>query len=103
MKNIRKQFLIETEHTGRFIIKSFVTGKVYYVEPIERGRPRSFGDIDPATKKVTGSYGMKYRGAVKESESLITKENGFDEITLVRGSYMTEIERREKEFINSLK
>jgi hypothetical protein len=35
------------------------------------------GDINPATKKVEGDYGEKYKGSVSEKESMITPENGF--------------------------
>lgn len=33
--------------------------------------------INPATKKVEGDYGEKYKGSVSEKESMITPENGF--------------------------
>jgi hypothetical protein len=96
------KFLEERDHTGRLIVKSLETGNVYFVEPIENERPKSFGDIDPATKKVTGQYGKKYRGAVKNEDSQITKENGFEDITTTKGSYMTEINRREQEYLNKI-
>ena len=67
----------DTDETGRFIVKSLVTGKKYYVEPIGNGHPADWGDINPATKKVEGDYGQKYTGCVSEKESLITPENGF--------------------------
>lgn len=38
------------------------------------------GDVDSATKKMTGSYGDKYKGSIRKDESMITKENGFDKI-----------------------
>lgn len=78
-KNIIERFLTDTDHTGRFTVTSNVTGITYYVEPI--GNPRTnWGDLDPATKKVTGSYGTKYKGSIREEESLITDENGFENI-----------------------
>jgi len=44
--------------TGRYYIKSFKTGKVYCVEPIDDTPDRkNWGDIDPITKKLTGNYG----------------------------------------------
>lgn len=61
MTDLDKRFLTNTDETGRFIVKSLVTGKKYYVEPIGNGHPADWGDINPATKK----------------ESLITPENGF--------------------------
>lgn len=77
MTDLDKRFLTNTDETGRFIVKSLVTGKKYYVEPIGNGHPADWGDINPATKKVEGDYGQKYTGCVSEKESLITPENGF--------------------------
>lgn len=77
MNDITKRFLTNTDETGRFIIKSLVTGRTYYVEPIGNGRPADWGDINPATKEVEGNYGLKYVGCVSEKDSLITEENGF--------------------------
>lgn len=51
MTDLDKRFLTNTDETGRFIVKSLVTGKKY--------------------------YGQKYTGCVSEKESLITPENGF--------------------------
>ena len=68
----RKRFLKDSDRTGRFIVKSLVTGKRYFVEPIGNSRPAEWGDLDPATKKMTGDYGDKYEGCVSEKESIIT-------------------------------
>jgi hypothetical protein len=43
-------------------------------------------NINPATGKVEGSYGDKFKGTIKADESVITKENGFDEIVEGKGS-----------------
>jgi len=75
----KKKFFEETDHTGRHMVVSFRTGKRYYIEAIE-GNKVKWGDLNPATGKLEGSYGEKYRGAIDKSESLITEENGFDEI-----------------------
>ena len=48
-----------------------MTGRKYYVEPI--GGHSDWGDINPATKKVEGDYGEKYKGSVSEKESMITQ------------------------------
>lgn len=82
-----KEFLINSDETGRFIVKSLVTGRTYYVEPLDSGERTDWGDLDPATKKLTGDYGNKYKGSVKESESLITPENGFTNITTLPAGY----------------
>lgn len=94
-----KRFLSNTDSSGRFIVYSQVTGKKYYVEPIG-GSHIPWGDVNPATKKVEGSYGDKFKGSIDETESLMTPENGFEEITYsgVGTSPFAEIERRDKEY-----
>ena len=69
----------------------------YFVEPIDNGKPdKLWGDVDPATNKLTGDYGNKAIGAVKEKDSLITKNNGFVNILTFKGSPLGEIDRRDK-------
>jgi hypothetical protein len=81
MEDVKRDFLVNRDETGKEIVVFPETGKQYFVEYIEpRSWRASWGDIDPATKTVQGSYGDKYRGAIKAEESVITKENGFDEI-----------------------
>ncbi len=82
-----KEFLVNSEDTGRFIVKSLVTGRTYYVEPIDSGSNISWGDLNPATKKLEGDYGSKHKGSIKPSESLITPENGFTNITTLEPGY----------------
>lgn len=73
-----KDFLLNSEQTGRFIVQH-PSGKKYYVEPI--GTPKtSFGDVNPATGKIEGSYGEKYRGSIDKSGSMLTEENGFTNV-----------------------
>lgn len=98
MTDLEKRFLKNTDDTGRFIYKSLVTGRKYYVEPIG-GHP-DWGDINPATKQVEGDYGEKYKGSVSEKESMITPENGFMLIeTLEPGvSPLSIIEARDKAY-----
>ncbi len=78
-----KDFLVNSDDTGRFIVTSLKTGRKYYVEPIDSGERTDWGDINPATKKIEGAYGTKHKGSVRESESLITKENGFENIVTI--------------------
>lgn len=99
MKRI-KHFLTNRDETGRFLVRSLKTGRLYFVEPIEKGRPPDWGDVDPITKKTTGNYGRKYRGAVTEAESMITELNGFTNIAIVSGSPFSEIERRDDAYFN---
>lgn len=75
----REKFFEETDHTGRHMVVSFRTGKRYYIEAIE-GKKVKWGDLNPATGKVEGNYGGKYRGAIDKADSLITVENGFDKV-----------------------
>lgn len=80
---IRAKFLIDTDHTGRFIVESKESGIKYFVEPVGTCKT-NWGDLDPATGKVTGKYGVKYRGSVDEKDSLITDEAGFKNITTLQ-------------------
>lgn len=96
-QELLKRFLTGTDKTGRFIVSSKITGITYFVEPIDQGKPSIlWGDVDPATKKLTGDYGNKAIGAVKEQDSLITKDNGFVNIATFQGSPLGEIDRRDK-------
>ena len=101
----KSRFLKDSDHTGRFIVKSKVTGKRYFVEVIGNAHPSDWGDLDPSTKKMSGSYGERYEGCVAEKESLITEENGFEKITtLPKGvSPLDEIERRDREYEAAMK
>lgn len=100
MKMDKKRFLKESDKTGRFIVKSKITGKKYFVEPIGNTHAADWGDLDPATKKMTGSYGERYEGCVTEKESLITKENGFEKIELLDAgvSPLSVIDARDREY-----
>ena len=95
-----KRFLKDSDNTGRFIVKSKVTGKRYFVEVVGNAHAADWGDLDPATKKMTGSYGERYEGCIPEKDSLITEENGFEKITTLPAgvSPFDEIEKRDKEY-----
>ncbi|MGZ8924608.1 MAG: hypothetical protein ACXW2E_01870 [Nitrososphaeraceae archaeon] len=82
-ENIRQQFFKDTDHTGRHVVVSIRTGKKYYIEPI--GDPHvKWGSIDPATKTLVNKKGAgKYRGSIDEKDSLITEENGFQNIVIL--------------------
>ena len=70
--------LKNSAETGRFLVVT-KSGRKFLVEPIGYTKT-NFGDINPATKQIEGSYGDKYKGSIDKSESLITKENGFKNI-----------------------
>ena len=75
-----KQFLTNTDQTGRFLYTSLRTGKVYAVEPVGDVRT-NWGSIDPATGNLMNKKGHdKYRGSVDEKDSMITAVNGFKNI-----------------------
>ena len=96
-QELLKRFLTGTDKTGRFIVSSKITGITYFVEPIDNGKPdKLWGDVDPATNKLTGDYGNKVVGAVKEQDSLITENNGFVNILTFKGSPLGVIDRRDK-------
>jgi hypothetical protein len=96
----RKEFLTNRDETGRLIVDMLDgTGQSYMVEFIEpRGHRTYWGDIDPATKKTTGTYGAKYTGGIKEEDSLLTPANGYHDAEIIPGaSYMgSVIKKHEK-------
>ena len=104
-KEFTKRFLMNRDETGRFIVKSMKTGKTYYVEALDSDERTGWGDLDPVTKKMTGSYGDKYKGSIRKEESMITKENGFDKIhTLDVGeSPLDYINRIDDEYFEKMK
>lgn len=82
--DIAAKFFTNTDATGRFIVKSARTGKTYAVEPIDKGVKTNWGSIDPASGELMHKKGDgKFKGAIKESESLITEENGFINVQLL--------------------
>ena len=79
-EDLVRKFLYNRDETGRFIVKSPKTGKIYFIEPIDGDERSLWGDYNPATKTFeTGNYG-KYKGSIKPTESMITEENGFEKI-----------------------
>lgn len=87
---------MNSSETGRFIIKSLVTNKEYFIESIGR-QHSNWGDLNPATGKVEGSYGEKFKGSIEAKDSMITSENGFDEVKSLENwsDLLSEIERRD--------
>lgn len=82
-EGVLQKFLTETDHTGRFIVTSQRTGRKYFVEPV--GDPhREWGSIDPSSNKLMVKKAWKkYRGSIDEQDSLITEDNGFENIRLL--------------------
>lgn len=75
-------FLEDRENTGRFIVKYLDTGKQYFIETINNNAHRSnWGSYNPSTGKIENKKGHdKHLGSISSDESLITKENGFEDI-----------------------
>lgn len=89
-----------SEENGRYYITDFKTGRKFCIEPIGNGHAADWGDINPATKKVEGNYGEKYRGSIDEKDSIITEENGFKNIVTLKpgespDSYIQKLLRNE--------
>lgn len=107
--NIIKRFLVNSDETGRFIVKSQLTGKTYFVEALDTDERSLWGDYNPVTKRFeTSNYGNKYKGSITPDESMITEENGFTNIrTLGVGvspmGYITKIDNEYYEKIIELK
>lgn len=99
--DINKRFLENRDETGRFIYKSLITGKTYYIEPISNGRPADWGSYNPATGNIEHKKGYdKHTGSIKPEDSLITENNGFKLIEILEEgeSPLSVIEKRDKEY-----
>jgi hypothetical protein len=80
-KEFRQRFLESRDDSGRFLVKSYRTGKTYFVEPIGSNRSADWGSYNPGTGNIENKKGFdKHRGSIDEKDSLITKENGFEKI-----------------------
>ncbi len=84
MKMTHKDFLVKSEDTGRFIVKSTKTGRTYFIEP--QGDPHvEWGSVDVSTGKMNVKKGWKKnKGSTDKEDSLITKENGFENICTLK-------------------
>ena len=73
--NFERRFLQNTDETGRFFVHSIRTGKTYAVEPIGF-IPSNWGSVYPGDKELHHKKGDgKYRGSIREEQSLITEEH----------------------------
>lgn len=100
MNDVIKNFLVDSDETGKHIVTSHRTGRKYYVEPIGDGRMADWGSYNPSTGDIENKKGTgKYTGSVTEKESVITEANGFTNIQLVEnGSPYSEIEKLDKKY-----
>lgn len=97
-----RDFLVNRDQTGREIVYYPGTGKKYYIEYLGNNRT-NWGDVDPASGDIQGSYGLKYKGSVDHKDSLITEDNGFINIEEGKGSPYDEIEKRHNEYKLSIR
>jgi hypothetical protein len=96
---VRKQFFENRDETGRFRVTSSKTGVSYYIEPQGNGRPADWGSYNPSTGNIENKKGFdKYTGSVLPHETIITEENGFENIDMigVGTSVASEIDRRDE-------
>jgi len=79
-----KDFLIKSEETGRFIVKSKISGRTYFIEP--QGDPHvEWGSVDQSTGKMNVKKGWKKnKGSTDREDTLITKDNGFENIITLK-------------------
>ena len=85
MKQIsHKDFLINSEDTGRFLVTSKRTGRTYFIEP--QGDPHvEWGSVDQSTGKMNVKKGWKKnKGSTEKENTLITTENGFENIITLK-------------------
>ena len=104
MKTINKQeFLLDRDDTGREIITYPETGKTYYVEYFGDGRMADWGSYNPGTGNIENKKGAgKYAGSITEEESMITTENGFEDIRTGKGSPYWTIQKMHDEYKKGL-
>jgi hypothetical protein len=96
-----RDFLTNRDETGREIVTFPETGKQYFVEYIGKNHT-NWGDLNPATGKIEGSYGGKTRGSIDAKDSMITEENGFEDIKEGKGSPYYTIQRMHEEYKRSI-
>lgn len=86
MNDVKDRFLVNSDHTGKFVVTSKLTGITYFVEPFGKN-VTGWGDAVPGSgvnQKMTGKYGKKYRGAVDKDKCVVTEANGFENVTTLQ-------------------
>lgn len=96
MRNdVIKNFLVNSEETGRHIVVSMRTGRKYFIEPIGDGRMADWGSYNPSTGDIENKKGAgKYTGSVTSENSVIIEKNGLSNIHFVeKGSPYSVIDK----------
>jgi len=70
------------DETGREIVYYPETGKKYFIEYIQpKGYRTDWGSYNPSTGNIENKKGAgKFTGGILAEQSMITVENGFEEI-----------------------
>lgn len=96
---LRENFLVNSSDTGRFLVTSKRTGRTYFIEP--QGDPHvEWGSVDQSTGKMNVKKGWKKnKGSTEREDSLITTENGFENIVTLKAgmsplAYIEEIDSK---------
>lgn len=108
-KEILKNFLTNTDNTGRFTVTSKLTGVTYFVEPIlnknnAEWHHDGWGSYNPSTGNIEHKKGFdKHKGAIKEEQSLLISDNGFKHIVklAVGTSPISEIQQRDQKYYDA--
>jgi len=92
--------MLNRDETGREFVFYPETGKRYFIEYIQpKGYRTYWGSYNPSTGNIENKKGAgKFTGGVLEQDSMITKENGFDEIIEGKGSPYAQIEAMHEEW-----
>lgn len=78
--NFIRDFLVNSDETGRFIVVSKRTGKRYFVEAVGT-YGEEWGSVDPASGKLMNKKGWKkHTGSIDACDSMIEEDKGFDKI-----------------------
>ena len=96
-----RDFLTNRDDTGREIITFTETGKRYYIEYVGSNHT-NWGDLNQATGNIEGSYGDKHRGSIDAKDSMITKDNGFEDIREGKGSPYYTVQKIHEEYKKSI-
>lgn len=85
-KEVLKNFLVNSNETGKHIVHSYRTGKKYFIEALGDGRGGDWGSYNPGTGNIEHKKGDgKFTGSIREEDSVITEENGFKNIEIIKG------------------
>jgi peptidoglycan/xylan/chitin deacetylase (PgdA/CDA1 family) len=92
--------MVNRDETGREIIYYPETGKRYFIEYLPpKGYRTDWGSYNPSTGNIENKKGTgKYNGGIRKEDSMITKENGFDEIIFGSGSPYSTIDEMHRKW-----